>query len=72
MKTLLNIYRNWRTQVLTALVVIDVVLLLSESDNLQALIITKAVGIALAYVIYKLTQHWHDTGKIDELTQLKD
>ena len=72
MKTLLNIYRNWRTQVLTALVIIDAVLLLSESDNQHALIITKTVGFALAYGIYKLTQHWHDKGKIDKLKQIED
>lgn len=67
MKPYLQLLTNWRIVALAALAIVAMLLLLSESVSLKALIITKLTGFALAYGCYRLSQHWDRKDLINEL-----
>ena len=67
MKPYLQLLTNWRIVALMLLSTVAMMLILSESVSLTALIITKLTGFALAYCCYRLSQHWDRKGLINEL-----
>lgn len=67
MEPYLQLLTNWRIVALMLLSTVAMMLILSESVSLTALIITKLTGFALAYGCYRLSQHWDKKGLINEL-----
>ncbi len=67
MKPYLQLLTNWRIVALMLLSTVAMMLILSESASLTALLITKLTGFALAYGCYRLSQHWDRKGLINEL-----
>ena len=67
MKNLFNIYLNWRIDVLFILFSITLILIMSEADSLQTLIIAKITGIATGTIFYYLYKRWNKAGQINEL-----
>lgn len=70
MKDIFFPFRNWRTHVLTVLAFVAIVLLIGETDSLAVILITKPLGLAVCYGIYRLGKYWDSKGKINELMQL--
>lgn len=56
---------NWRVQVLVAIAFPATILLLGESDDMGTLIISKAAGLALAAIVWRLGKHWVAKGRIN-------
>lgn len=69
MKKLINIYANWRIDCLFLLFSITLILVISEADSLQTLILAKITGIVTGTVFYYLYKRWSKAGLINELTQ---
>lgn len=69
MKKLLNIYTNWRIDILFLLFSLTLILLLSEADTMTAFITSKVLGTASALLFYHLYTRWNKSGFIDELTK---
>ena len=67
MKPYLHLLTNWRIVALMLLATVALALILSECEKISTLLIIKAVGFALAYGCYRLSQHWDKKGLINEL-----
>ena len=67
MKPYLQLLTNWRIALLMALAIVALVLILGECEKISTLLIVKAVGFAIAYGCYRLTQRWDRKGLINEL-----
>ena len=70
-------FKNYRYYVLTLLMVVATIGIFSvPADALPAfswlavLIITKVIGFAAGWAIYRLTKEWERENKIPELTEL--
>lgn len=66
-------FKNWRVIVLTVLSLFAALFLLCDTDEdtgLGYFILIKAIGFALAYIIYRLGKYWDGKGKINELMAL--
>lgn len=59
---------NWRCHILMLLFGATMLLTLCEAETIRGLLVTKAVGVGVGYVAYRLFRHWDDKGLIDELT----
>jgi hypothetical protein len=70
MKKFISIYANWRNDVLFALLFIAAFLLLGDCTNMLIYILTKIIGAAIAYAIYRLYRYWNVKGDIPELNIL--
>lgn len=68
MKQILNLYTNWRNNVLLGLLAIGFVLLFAESDSLVGLFATKIAALGCGFVFSVLFAKWETEGKIKELT----
>lgn len=67
MKPYLQLLLNWRINLLMALAIVALVLILCECEKISTLLIVKAVGFAIAYGCFKLSQAWDRKGLINEL-----
>lgn len=67
-----KIYRNWRVHVLTLLCMVAALFILGDCDDMGYLLLTKGIGFALAYIIYRLGKYWNAKGKIDDLMALAE
>ncbi len=67
MKQYIKPFLNWRINLLMALAIVALVLILGECEKISTLLIVKAVGFAIAYGCYRLSQHWGKKGLINEL-----
>lgn len=58
-KSILSIIANWRIDVITVLGMVTL-LLMCDSDDLSALLLTKAAGLMLGWITWKLAERWSD------------
>lgn len=61
----LKAFKNWRIIALTVMAVAAFVLIVGESDNVAALVITKFLGFAVGVFCYRIWKDWKDKGQID-------
>lgn len=59
-KSILSIIANWRIDVITVLGMVTLLLLMCDSDDLSALLLTKAAGLLLGWITWKLAERWSD------------
>lgn len=72
MKQILNldIYKNWRADVLFVLLVVGLLLLFADSESLVALVWSKLAALGFGLAFCSLWQKWDGEGKIEELNNL--
>ena len=73
MKDLIIPFKNWRVSVLTVLSFFAAIFIVCETDEKKGigfLLLIKAMGFGLAYIIYIIGKYWHSKGKINELKAL--
>lgn len=70
MKKLMNIYANWRADVLLCVMAAAMLLLFAESDSLAALLLTKIAAVAALFLFAALFSKWETEGKLTELQNL--
>lgn len=70
MKRILEIFTNWRNDVLFALFAIALTLLLSEAETLTSFLISKLIGVIAAYIFCRLFIFWDKQGQIKDLTDI--
>lgn len=63
---------NWRVLVLATLAILAFILVIGETEDLTALLITKAAGFGLGWLCFRLGSHWDKAGLIDELNKLSE
>lgn len=61
----IKILANWRIMTITALAVISAVLLAGDTEDIRTLVYSKASGIIIVYMIFRLAGAWKD--KMPEL-----
>lgn len=69
MEELMNAFKNWRCDIFVLLVCLSALCLFCEAESLKALFASKAVGLGIAYVAYRLFTYWDKRGQIDELSE---
>lgn len=67
MRPYLQLLTNWLIDLLMVLAIVALALILSECEKISTLLIIKAVGFAIAYGCFKLSQVWDKKGLINEL-----
>lgn len=70
MKDFIKIIGNWRIIAVTILVMVAALLLMGDSDNIEALLLSKAAGLGMAWAAWKLARRWE--GKMPELEIFND
>lgn len=70
MKRILEIFTNWRNDVLFALFAIALTLLLSEAETFTSFLISKLIGVIAAYIFCRLFIFWDKQGQIKDLTDI--
>lgn len=61
----LKLLANWRIMAITALAVLAVVMLAGDTDDIRTLVCSKAAGIIIGYMTFRLAEAWK--GKMPEL-----
>lgn len=69
-KTIISIASNWRIVTLTIMWAITALLIMADCDDLGVFITIKALGFALGYISYRLSQRWD--GQMPELSVFND
>lgn len=70
MKSLLNLYANWRIDVLFAILTVGMILLIGIHDSFFVTILTKLAAAAAFLAAARLYQHWDRQGLINDLSDL--
>ena len=68
----LQIVTNWRIAALTILAFIAFALLASDCDDGGLFIMTKFLGIAIAYGTWRIALRWHYAGLLKEMAVFND
>lgn len=68
----LKAFKNWRIIALTVMAAGAIILILSESESMVALLATKAIGFIIGFFIYKIGKDWYNKGLIDEIDEFTD
>ena len=63
---------NWRIVALTILAVIAFVLIACDCEDFGMFILTKLLGVALAYGCWRLSERWDAAGLLKELAVFND
>lgn len=72
MKSILSVYKNWRTWALCLIEGLALCLICCDSSIFLAFIASKIIGFALALASIALFRHWERSGKLKELIELLD
>lgn len=72
MKKYLDIFKNWRIDVLAMMFTFGVALFVCDGNNIIALVLIKAVGLALIYMCGILVHHWKDEIKELDVFNIKE
>lgn len=65
-----SIYLNWRFHVLFLLAMVTIFLLLSDSENITILFVSKLIGAVLGYISFQLFKHWNKNEKLNGVREL--
>ena len=68
----LDLFRNWRIDVLFVLCIIQVVLTFASSEDIPTLFTIKLFAYIVGYIIYRLFKYWDARGKLTELAQFTE
>lgn len=68
MKKIIGLYLNWRNDVLFAVLMAGLILLFSECDSFNTLVLTKTGAVVCGFVFAGLFSKWETEGKIKELS----
>lgn len=69
-KSIFRLIANWRIDVITVLGMVALLLLMCDSDDFNALLLTKVAGLALGWLVWYLGERWND--KMPELAMFND
>ncbi len=69
-KSIFRLFANWRIDVITVLAMVALLLLMCDSDDFTALMLTKAAGLVLGWLAWRLGERWND--KMPELAMFND
>ena len=72
MNKFFKIHLNWRINVLAVLAMMVTILIVSDSDSIFLLFLTKTAGFFLGYLTFRLGKYWNSHNKINELRELAD
>lgn len=61
----LKLLANWRIMAITALAVLAVAMLAGDTDDIRTLVCSKAAGIIIGYMTFRLAEAWKE--KMPEL-----
>lgn len=61
----IKILANWRIMTITALAVLSAALLAGDTEDIRALVYSKALGLIIGYIVFRLAEAWE--GKMTEL-----
>lgn len=71
-----KIISNWRIAVMCLLGAIALICILSEPTNestwFMGFFISKSIGVALAYILYRFARYWESKHLLPELDFLKE
>ena len=69
-KSIFRLIANWRIDVITVLGMVALLLLMCDSDDFAALLLTKVAGLVLGWLVWHLGERWDD--KMPELAMFND
>lgn len=67
MKQILNLYKSWRNDIIFVLVAVGTLLLVSWSDNLVHLIVTKIMAFGCFFLTARLMKWWSGKKLLNDL-----
>ena len=69
-KSIFRLIANWRIDMITVLGMVALLLLMCDSDDFTALMLTKAAGLVMGWLVWRLGERWND--KMPELAMFND
>lgn len=72
MNKFFKVHLNWRINVLAVMAMMVTVLVVSDSDSIFLLFLTKTAGFFLGYLTFRLSKYWDSKDKVNELRELAD
>lgn len=70
MNKFFKVHPNWRINVLAVMAMMVTVLVVSDSDSIFLLFLTKTAGFFLGYLTFRLGKYWDSKDKVNELREL--
>lgn len=68
----LKFLKNWRIVALTVMAMAAFLLIISESENVVAVVATKFIGFTVGFFAYRIGKDWYKKGLMDEINEFND
>lgn len=68
----LKFLKNWRIVALTVMAMAAFLLIISESENVVAVVATKFIGFTVGFFVYRIGKDWYKKGLMDEINEFND